>query len=165
MASSSGRQPNFAALNRGHHLYSAGRPSRRALAHISSYFCFIKFSFGLIKLSHISTFNCVCYHSSGAIKLSVSAIMFSSRPLDVLKAKFHYAIPLANQLASRFATWSSRPGMRPASDLVADLLATWTAMEFCLSRAILLASSSLAARRAAANRSATAGSSYLDMSR
>ena len=34
--SSSGRQPNFAALNRGRHLYSAGRPSRWALAHISS---------------------------------------------------------------------------------------------------------------------------------
>ena len=36
--SSSGRQPNFAALNRGRHLYSAGRPSRWALAHVSSYF-------------------------------------------------------------------------------------------------------------------------------
>jgi len=35
-ASSSGRQPNFAALNRGCHLYSAGRRSRWALAHISS---------------------------------------------------------------------------------------------------------------------------------
>jgi len=34
--SSSGRQPNFAALNRGHHLYSAWRPSRWALTHISS---------------------------------------------------------------------------------------------------------------------------------
>jgi len=31
-----GRQPNFAALNRGRHLYSAGRPSRWALASISS---------------------------------------------------------------------------------------------------------------------------------
>jgi len=30
----SGRQPNFAALNRRRHLYSAGRPSRWALAHI-----------------------------------------------------------------------------------------------------------------------------------
>jgi len=30
----SGRQPNFAALNSGRHLYSAGRPSRWALAHI-----------------------------------------------------------------------------------------------------------------------------------
>jgi len=29
-----GRQPNFAVLNRGRHLYSAGRPSRWALAHI-----------------------------------------------------------------------------------------------------------------------------------
>ena len=34
--SSSGRQPNSAALNRGRHLYSAGRPSRWAMAHISS---------------------------------------------------------------------------------------------------------------------------------
>ena len=34
MASSSGRQPNFAALNRGRHLCSAGRPSGWALAHI-----------------------------------------------------------------------------------------------------------------------------------
>ena len=32
--SSSGRQPKFAALNRGRHLHSAGRPSRWALAHI-----------------------------------------------------------------------------------------------------------------------------------
>jgi len=31
---SSGRQLNFAALNRGRHLYSAGQPSRWALAHI-----------------------------------------------------------------------------------------------------------------------------------
>jgi len=31
---SSVRQPNFAALNRGRHLYLAGRPSRWALAHI-----------------------------------------------------------------------------------------------------------------------------------
>jgi len=34
--SSSGRQQNFAALNRGRHLHSTGRPSRWALAHISS---------------------------------------------------------------------------------------------------------------------------------
>jgi len=32
--SSSGRRPNFAALNRGRHLYSTGRPPRWALAHI-----------------------------------------------------------------------------------------------------------------------------------
>jgi len=34
MASSSGRQPNFAALNRGRDLCPTGRPSRWALAHI-----------------------------------------------------------------------------------------------------------------------------------
>ena len=43
--SSSGRQPNFAALNRRRHLYSAGRPSRWALAlilyfYLSSFFIF-----------------------------------------------------------------------------------------------------------------------------
>jgi len=32
--SSSGCQPNFVALNRERHLYSAGQPSRWALAHI-----------------------------------------------------------------------------------------------------------------------------------
>ena len=38
--STSERQPNFAALNRGRHLCSAGRPSRWALAHISSLLLF-----------------------------------------------------------------------------------------------------------------------------
>jgi len=37
--SSSGRQPNFAVLNRGHHLYSAGRPSHWALDHILVHKC------------------------------------------------------------------------------------------------------------------------------
>jgi len=38
---SSGRQPNFAALNRGRHLYSAGRPSCWALAHVSTLLMFM----------------------------------------------------------------------------------------------------------------------------
>jgi len=38
--SSSWHQPNFAALNRGRHLYSTGWPSRWALAHISSVFLY-----------------------------------------------------------------------------------------------------------------------------
>ena len=38
--SSSGRQPNFAALNRGRHLYSAWWSSRWAFAHILVYMCF-----------------------------------------------------------------------------------------------------------------------------
>jgi len=37
---SSGRQPNFAALNRGCHLYSAGQPSRWASTHILVNICF-----------------------------------------------------------------------------------------------------------------------------
>ena len=37
--SSSERQPNFAALNTGRHLYSKGRPSRWALAHILVFKC------------------------------------------------------------------------------------------------------------------------------
>jgi len=39
--SSIGRQPNFAALNRGRHLYSARRPSRWALAHILVASCYV----------------------------------------------------------------------------------------------------------------------------
>ena len=40
-ASSSGRQPNFAALNRGRHLCSAGRPSGWVLAHILVFDCYL----------------------------------------------------------------------------------------------------------------------------
>jgi len=43
----------------------------------------------------------------------------------------------------------SRAGLRPASELVADLLTSWAAMEFCLSRSILFANSSLACLRPA----------------
>jgi len=42
--SSIGRQPNFAALNRGRHLCSAGRPSCWALAHILVSFIFSGYS-------------------------------------------------------------------------------------------------------------------------
>jgi len=37
-----GHEPNFAALNRGRHLYSAGRPPHWALAHILVSFSFTK---------------------------------------------------------------------------------------------------------------------------
>ena len=43
-ACSRGRQPNFAALNRGRHLRSAGRPSRWTLARISSFKIFLLYS-------------------------------------------------------------------------------------------------------------------------
>jgi len=43
-----GRQTNFAALNKGLHLYSAGRPSRWGLAHIVVLFYFMQtvFNYG-----------------------------------------------------------------------------------------------------------------------
>jgi len=52
-ASSSGRQPNFAALNRGRHLYSAGGPSRWALAHISSLKYFNRYNRRLSVSDHL----------------------------------------------------------------------------------------------------------------
>ena len=57
--SSSGRQPNFAALDRGRHLYSAGRPSRWALAHILQgvlYMC-DKYIVISVKIRHSLTQN------------------------------------------------------------------------------------------------------------
>ena len=42
-----------AALNRGHHLYSAGRPSRWAFAHISSSFFFFPRLISALSLIHI----------------------------------------------------------------------------------------------------------------
>jgi len=54
--SSSGREPNFAAWSTWRHLYSAGRPSRWALAHILVVIVVVislehfRVVFGLIKL-------------------------------------------------------------------------------------------------------------------
>jgi len=60
--SSSGRQPNFAALSRGRHLYSAGRPSRWTLAHILVLFF---------------THSVDCYHiSRSCIKSFIRPIMY-----------------------------------------------------------------------------------------
>ena len=76
------------------------------------------------------------------MQLQPSNAQITGLPSCMVKARFNYAI-------------SFRAGQRPASELVAGWLASWTAMEFCLSRAILLVSSSLAGCRPAANRSAT----------
>ena len=51
-ASSSGRQPNFAALNRERQLRSAGRPSGWALAHILVTYIFV------VLLPHLSRLSC-----------------------------------------------------------------------------------------------------------
>jgi len=54
--SSSGREPNFAVLNRGRHLCSAGRPSRWASAHILVPFLFLLHDLLSSPISHY----CVC---------------------------------------------------------------------------------------------------------
>ena len=63
-ASSSGRQPNFAAWNRGRHLCSAGRPSGWALAHILvlSFFLFSSPNVGGRRLD-------VCHTSTHGVAL------------------------------------------------------------------------------------------------
>jgi len=64
--SSSARQPNFAALNRGHKLYSAGRPLRWALAHIlvmiSKKFSYLQY--------------CICNTTRDVKRLSVYRLSF-----------------------------------------------------------------------------------------
>ena len=52
--SSSGRQPNFAALSRGRYLYLAGQPSRWALAHILVQSCSDQVATVGLEKTHIS---------------------------------------------------------------------------------------------------------------
>ena len=66
--SSSARQPNFAALNRGRHLYSAGRPSRWALAHISIFVLFL-LSFFLRLISAVADWMSIPYTSTHDVPL------------------------------------------------------------------------------------------------
>jgi len=58
--SSSGRQPNFVAFNRGRHLWSAGRPSRWAFAHILVLSIFLFF----LSSPNLSRCRLDVYHTS-----------------------------------------------------------------------------------------------------
>ena len=71
--SSSGRQPNFAALNRGRHLYSAGRPSRWALAHICSYLAitFRRERITSNKLKHMYEYNYTTFFNITSLDLNI----------------------------------------------------------------------------------------------
>ena len=68
-----GRQPNFAALNRGRHLYSAGRPRHGELAHI--------LGTSVIWFTHhqrkVSGFRCSCHTVENSSSLQAS--MWSAR--------------------------------------------------------------------------------------
>ena len=69
-ASSSGRQPNFAALNSGRHLCTAGQPSRWALAHISSFLVRLM----SIKISSTVSINIISLTLTTGIYHSISHI-------------------------------------------------------------------------------------------
>jgi len=56
--SSSGRQPSIAALNRGRHLHSAGRPSRWTLAHI-----LVPHNFWWISVFILAFMTCICVYA------------------------------------------------------------------------------------------------------
>ena len=82
---SSGRQPNFAALNRGRHLYSAGRPWRWALAHISSYMLF----FFCHPISSVKALNVRMWQSSNP-NVVASRQFFSHLKSDVFQDLFGF---------------------------------------------------------------------------
>ena len=58
-----------AALDRGRHLYSAGRPSRWALAHISSFKLFYCLLSNILPLNHVCVCSCVCEYCLLHIRL------------------------------------------------------------------------------------------------
>jgi len=100
--SSNGRQPNFEALNRGRHLYSARRPSRWALAHISSSVWFapiVHCRYAAIKNSASTALHCLHTHThtqththiltiqvnnSGIVSCIVSSERSVKLPYDVM---------------------------------------------------------------------------------
>jgi len=107
---SSGRQPNFAALNRGRHLYSAGRQSRWALAHISSYKLSIYITVVLIilltcyscpngRLNNVATLHCILNTDKIALMPLVSWLAELNSCLHLPKCAMHIEV-LKNRKAS-----------------------------------------------------------------
>ena len=74
-----------AALNRGRHLYSAGRPSRWALAHISSSMtlsqCFYAFQFILISICQMMPY----FYSSDKLYLCGQASCASTDQIHIMR--------------------------------------------------------------------------------
>jgi len=90
---------------------------------------------GITKHSHRSHHRDICFRKNNAYYFSsVSNAVSNSTPnntsnssiayrqRDAVKAKFHYALLLASQLVSWFASWSATSSL---GELVADLLASW----------------------------------------
>ena len=104
MASSSGRQPTFAALNRGHHLCSAGRPSGWALAHILALFTFL-----LLHVNACSTSAILSWHYLLTLVLVshwvVLAVAVSFRPLYFFLTD-SWLIDITNSVIVSGKTWT-----------------------------------------------------------
>ena len=81
--SSIGHQPNNAVFNRGRHLYSAGRPSRWALAHISGVSYFI---WSVIFRPHCSYVDkAYCYRRMSVVCLFICRSVMIVRPAKMAK--------------------------------------------------------------------------------
>ena len=126
-ASSSGRQPNFAALNRGRHLCSAGRPSGWALAHILVLLCLtiptvgqIEWSLLPSQQSHIS-----CHSSKQKLETHGKSSHAGSFILVIGKERADFAALSALSLP-RILTWL---GIQHKM-IVLPLLARWVSEKF-----------------------------------
>jgi len=86
--SSSGSQPNFVALNRGRHLYSTGRPSRWASAHIQFFF---KIKFNLLYSYHFIALVVECVGLRGG-----GSSFESSKPPWISPCVRHVAVNCAS---------------------------------------------------------------------
>ena len=87
--SSSGRQPNFAALNRGRHLCSAGRPSRWALAHI----LVLELNHCVYKMKYIALLCIFILYTQS----SNSNIAFSTRKIQNITVFNYNTLPSSSQ--------------------------------------------------------------------
>ena len=90
--SSSGRQSNFAAFNRGRHLYSAGQLRCWALAHVSSfgYFCLVHNLLACIFCSLSST-----QQTSTSTRLPVPVVQVPVQvPVPVHRTEVQVAVPV-----------------------------------------------------------------------
>jgi len=123
-ASSSGRQPNFAALNRRRHLCSAWRPSRWALAHI---LVFRVLQYSLLTV-HICPLLRCCYLCHGRCVVAVVCLFVSDFAQKNFQTDLHEILREGWQWASeqmvKFSWRSGSPsgcrGCFPDSSLLGN---------------------------------------------
>jgi len=127
--SSSGRRPNFAALNRGRHLYSARRSSRWELAHISSFlkqFCLSQQVSAVVKVARYNLLSnhvwkyehqvvsCVYKHSTGLFNRFYEFNLFDScNPAfnSSRRVNIHPVVqPVSQPVEQQYCPFSFAPG-------------------------------------------------------